>query len=519
MAFGRNQSKINLINQLSGSYSDIQSLSAEEIRRFVNHSPEYFDRKTRTFSIKHSERKNANFDFLIGNVFDNQPDLHSSFRSKVIEECFFRNSKTEEQSFTDSDNLNQFNNLFTTIRGFLTLYKPVSESSLTLFNLSVNEIFNVAERLDIDKNRLSLQIYLEACYSPQRDFFTPYVRSFVDPDFFVYTNNSTHIGANSFFFDNPLYIAANFYDIEGFRQYQNLNFVNKDSLKWKFDFIKREFSSMFSEDTIDTNQLVSLDACAILAFSTETRHKKLQRESVNAFRQVLIESGFDFTEEKESIILLNSLKHTYDNCSAFTDFNWNVCQHEPLIALIESGHYTSNLASGTESKLMDLLRDKKQDISLYFDKISQEKYNDHLVNFITNNLIHEHLISDDLRKLIQEDLEVKTDNSRNIVKDFKTGLDLIFHKITSPLSLFKDVSPEKWDVFYPEFQASFKGQFDEKIESLSNSISKRHSGNSDKNSFIEKRLLDLSLHYNMKIEHVFLHGSIPSFEPGKLSRI
>lgn len=476
------------------------AFSLEEIKAIKNQTGNILENK-----------KEDNDDYLLRSVMNNETDMRSSFESKVVDHCFYRS--VGKYDFNDekaklSDLYNTFNAAFTATRSLIRFYRPLPETTKQLFELTVQEIFSAGTRLNIDNDALALRLYAEICHSSQKDYLSHYIReNFVKSDVLYRNRSVKDVGENNFEINNALYIAAYNNEIAGIEEFYQKEHVNKQSIDWLFDFDKNTFkiNELSKNENIDIDNLFHADVAVLLALAALDKHytfdKKICNESFSLFKKM----GFDFTEEKEAILILNAFNHAASHLEAFVDFNWNALDNKPLIKLIEKNKYKK-----TQCAIINVFKEKQASIGDYLNSVSQDTYNTHLSSMITatlqSNCLREDIVNL-LRNYYTSQDKKNITNNREAVEDF-------FNFLLEPFTLIAQISPDKWQNFASDFNCIMSEKLKQQMENISeNMLSHVKEYNLNTRVKEEKNIIDVSLLFKETIDTVLLKKSIFSHEP------
>lgn len=474
------------------------AFSLEEIKAIKNQTGNILENK-----------KEDNDDYLIRSVINDETDMRSSFESKVVDHCFYRG--VGKYHFNDekaklSDLYNTFNSAFTSTRSLIRFYFPLPETTRQLFELTVQEIFSAGTQLNIDNDALALRLYAEICYSRQKDLLSHYVReNFVKSDVLYRTRSVKSVGKNDFEINNALYIAAYNNEMAGIEEFYQKEHVNKVPVEWLFDFDNNKFELNHLNKNTDIENLFHADVAVLLALAALEKNysfdKKICNESFALFKKM----GFNFTEEKEAILILNAFNHAASHLNAFVDFNWNALDNKPLIKLIEENKYKK-----TQRTIITVFEDKKASIGDYLNSVSQDTYNTHLSAMVAATL-ESNCLSEDIFNLLKNHYSNQHDqnitNNREAVEDF-------FNFLLEPFTLIAKISPDKWQHFAPDFNDIMSKKLKKKMEHVSGYVLLNvKENNLDTRAKNEKNILDVSLIFKDTIDTILLKKSILSHEP------
>lgn len=373
------------------------------------------------------------------------------------------------------DKLADFSNLMTAFFNFLDANKELTISYKFAEHL-VEEIISLANAIDIPGEYVGLQLYAASlCGKKINPFYEILGNKYVQPD--TFSNHSLTLRSmhcrEEYSLNNPLYLSAYFLDEERLDHFlknstlSNINLINPHSMSFNgFGFLKEKDSQKTLESGIcnfETDYISSLDMCVFLSFTSSFygfQKKNYMSVAINnRIKSIYEKNGFDFTDEKEGLILFHAIESNL--LFTFEDWNWNAYDNMALKKLITCNKFTletnrsEHFFANYEQRLNMFVR-KFDDITEYLKQTPQSHY-----NHIILTIMLESLDNGEIQNVVKNYLNQKEDTideeepfdllcsaSDSPVEEEPENQLLseqqIFTELTRPLFMIKAVTPEKW---------------------------------------------------------------------------
>lgn len=343
-----------------------------------------------------------------------------------------------------------------------------NDFSVSIFKESVNNVFKALDEIGIDKSIILGGIYVHTLRGTRVNKLHSYIEdNYLDPNIKLNVKEFILIDNDQFALDYPVYLAAIYRSPDSLDKlipatdFSNLDIINYVNLSHDDNYYNEYYinasygiENIFIDPEKHANFISNInnhkpvepfyankndfqkglilkqeecilpnkDLCLLLSFDTTSF---IYKDNIPALKNIFDKYSF-INDEKESILIVSGFindkeNHLSGDREMLLDWNWSSGKGEPISYLI-------NHQKLFKYKLLEIFKDKQEDIINYYKNIYEQKdsnFNKKVLRMVKaeTNIMEQYIKS--LTDKNRKDLKKNSDSIKNIINDYFSIINLV----------------------------------------------------------------------------------------------